>query len=49
MATRPSLKAGTNNIGAQLGYRSFDVGYLVDQDTGSFTLKGLYFGVVARY
>ena len=39
----------TNNIGAQLGYRSFDVGYLVDQDTGSFTLKGLYFGVVARY
>jgi hypothetical protein len=39
----------TNNIGAQLGYRSFDVGYLVDQDTGSFKLKGLYFGVVARY
>jgi hypothetical protein len=39
----------TNNIGAQLGYRSFDVGYLVKQDTGSFTLKGLYFGVVARY
>jgi len=39
----------TNNIGAQLGYRSFDVGYLVEQDTGSFTLKGLYFGVVARY
>ena len=39
----------TNNIGAQLGFRSFDVGYRVDQDTGSFTLKGLYFGVVARY
>ena len=39
----------TNNIGAQLGYRSFDVGYLVDLDTGSFKLKGLYFGVVARY
>lgn len=39
----------TNNLGAQLGYRSFDVGYLVDQDTGSFKLKGLYFGVVARY
>jgi len=39
----------TRNIGAQFGYRSFDVGYLVDQDTGSFTLKGLYFGVVARY
>jgi len=39
----------TNNIGAQLGYRSFDVGYLLEQDTGSFKLKGLYFGVVARY
>jgi hypothetical protein len=39
----------TRNIGAQLGYRSFDVGYLVERDTGSFTLKGLYFGVVARY
>jgi len=39
----------TNNIGAQLGYRSFDVGYLVEQDTGSFKLKGLYFGAVARY
>ena len=39
----------TSNIGAQLGYRSFDVGYLVEQDTGSFNLKGLYFGVVARY
>jgi hypothetical protein len=39
----------TNNIGAQLGYRSFDVGYLVKQDTGSFKLRGLYFGVVARY
>ena len=39
----------TNNVGAQVGYRSFDVGYLVKQDTGSFTLKGLYFGGVVRY
>jgi hypothetical protein len=39
----------TNNIGAQFGYRSFDLGYLVDDDTGSFVLKGVYFGVVARY
>jgi hypothetical protein len=39
----------TNNVGAQLGYRSFDVGYLVKTDSGSFTVKGLYFGVVARY
>ncbi len=39
----------TNNIGAQIGYRRFDLGYLVEKDTGSFVLKGLYFGVVARY
>ncbi len=39
----------TNNFGVQAGYRSFDVGYLVNTDSGSFTLKGLYFGAVARY
>jgi hypothetical protein len=39
----------TNNFGAQFGYRSFDVGYVVTNDTGSFKLKGLYFGAVARY
>jgi len=39
----------TNNIGAQLGYRSFDVYYLVKSDTGSLTLKGMYFGGVVRY
>lgn len=39
----------TNNIGAQIGYRSLDVGYVVDTDTGTFKLKGIYFGVVARY
>lgn len=39
----------TENIGAQMGYRSFDLGYLVKTDTGNFKLKGLYFGVVARY
>jgi hypothetical protein len=38
-----------NNVGVQLGYRSLDVGYLFKTDTGNFTLKGLYFGVVARY
>jgi len=32
-----------------LGYRSFDVGYVVTHDTGSFKLKGLYLGAVARY
>ena len=39
----------TNNIGAQVGYRALDVGYLVKTDTGSLTLKGLYFGAVLRY
>ena len=39
----------TNNIGVQGGYRSLDLGYLVKQDSGSFVLKGIYFGVVARY
>ena len=39
----------TRNIGAQIGYRALDVGYVVKTDTGSFTLKGLYFGAVARY
>jgi hypothetical protein len=39
----------TNNVGAQVGYRSLDVGYLIKTDTGSLTLKGLYFGVIARY
>jgi hypothetical protein len=39
----------TNYIGAQIGYRSFDAAYKVEEDRGSFVLKGLYFGVVARY
>lgn len=44
---------GTVNInryvGAQVGYRSVDVMYRVKADTGNFTLKGLYFGAVARF
>ena len=39
----------TNNIGVQAGFRSFDVGYIVKTDSGSFVLKGVFFGVVARY
>jgi hypothetical protein len=39
----------TKNIGGQFGYRTFDVGYLVEKDTGSFNLRGIYFGIVARY
>ncbi len=36
-------------VGAQLGYRSLDLGYVADLDTGTMKLKGLYFGIVARY
>lgn len=38
-----------DNLGAQLGYRSFDVFYKVKQDTGTLKLKGIYFGGVARF
>jgi hypothetical protein len=38
-----------NNVGAQVGYRSFDVGYKFKDDTGAFTVNGPYFGIVARY
>jgi hypothetical protein len=39
----------TDHFGAQLGYRSFDVFYKVEQDTGDLVLRGLYFGGVARF
>lgn len=39
----------TNYIGAQLGYRVLDLGYLVNADSGTLTMKGLYFGAVVRY
>jgi hypothetical protein len=39
----------TNNIGVRGGYRSLDLGYTFKTDNGSFTLKGIYFGAVARY
>lgn len=39
----------TDYVGAQIGYRSFDVFYKVKKDTGTMTLKGLYFGGVLRY
>ena len=39
----------TNNVGLQLGYRRFDLGYIIENDFGDFDLKGFYFGVVARY
>lgn len=39
----------TNNVGVQVGYRSMDVMYRVKTDNGNFTLKGMYFGAVARF
>jgi hypothetical protein len=36
-------------VGAQIGYRSLDVGYLIDRDEGAFDMKGIYFGGVVRY
>jgi hypothetical protein len=39
----------TDHFGAQVGYRSFDVFYKVKDDNGTMTLKGLYFGGVARF
>jgi hypothetical protein len=39
-----------NHVGAQVGYRSFDVFYFIDdEDEGKFNLKGLYFGGVVRF
>jgi hypothetical protein len=39
----------SNNVGAQFGYRSLDVFYVIEQDQGDLELRGLYFGIVARY
>ncbi|HVL67830.1 MAG TPA: hypothetical protein VM364_11250 [Vicinamibacterales bacterium] len=40
----------TDHFGAQLGYRSFDVFYLINgDDEGRLKLKGLYFGGVIRF
>ena len=39
-----------DHVGAQVGYRSFDVFYFIDdEDEGKFNLKGLYFGGVVRF
>ncbi len=39
----------TRNVGAQIGFRRFDLGYVVEKDTGDFDLRGIYFGLVARF
>jgi hypothetical protein len=36
-------------VGAQAGYRSFNVFYHVEDDEGELKLKGLYFGGVVRF
>jgi hypothetical protein len=36
-------------VGARVGFRALDVHYKIDLDQGDFTLKGPYFGVVARF
>ena len=38
-----------DTVGAQFGYRSFDVFSRIDEDEGSLELKGLYFGGVVRF
>ena len=39
----------TDHVGAQVGYRSIDVDYKVERDTGDLRLRGPYFGGVARF
>ena len=39
----------TNYVGAQAGYRSFNVFYHIDEDEGDLLLKGFYFGGVVRF
>jgi hypothetical protein len=39
----------TDYFGVEGGYRSFDVDYLVKNDSGALKLKGLYFGAKARF
>jgi hypothetical protein len=39
----------TNNVGAQAGYRAFNVFYHVKEDEGELHLKGFYLGGVVRF
>ena len=36
-------------VGAQVGYRRLDLGYIFELDHGDFKAKGIYFGGVVRY
>jgi len=40
---------GSRNAGAQIGYRSVVVDYLVDADTGDLKMQGMYFGGFVRF
>jgi hypothetical protein len=37
------------NLGVQGGYRSLDVDYVVDEDSGNLKLTGPYFGGMVRF
>jgi len=39
----------TDNVGAQGGYRSFNVTYKVEHDDGDLQMRGLYLGGVVRF
>jgi hypothetical protein len=39
----------TRSLGAQLGYRALDIDAAIEKGSGSFNVKGVYFGIVARY
>jgi hypothetical protein len=39
----------SDNFGFRVGYRSMDIDYVVELDSGNFELKGWYFGGVARF
>jgi hypothetical protein len=39
----------TDHFGAQVGYRSFDVTYKIEEDEGTLKLKGPYLGGVVRF
>ena len=36
-------------VGAQVGFRRLDLGYIFEKDQGDFDAKGIYFGGVVRY
>jgi len=39
----------TNNVGAQIGYRSIDVSYAVDLDSGTLKFDGVYVAGLVRF